>query len=159
MEPATALDSLIELARGDRDTALSQFAASVSAARVVEERLDLLVAYRVEYAARFATIVCAGLTADRLRAFRLFLDKLDLAIGQQRQAMNAQTEQRQQRRSDWAQRESRLQGYATLRDRRRTASAGKSRREEQRSCDEHARRNLPSAAEERQTVDPVPGRP
>lgn len=149
MERATVLDNLIELARGERDTALTQFAAAVSAARAVEERLALLVAYRKEYAARLASVVCTGLTADRLCAFRLFLDKLDLAIGQQRQAMYAQAEQRQQRRSDWARRESRLQGYATLRDRRQTATAVKSRREEQRGSDEHARRALLRAAEER----------
>jgi len=149
LERATALDSLIELARGERDTALTHFAASVSAARAVEERLALLVVYRGEYAARLAKVASTGLTADRLRAFRLFLDKLDLAIGQQRQAMHSQAEQRQQRRIDWARRESRLQGYATLRDRRQSAAAGKSRRDEQRGNDEHARRSVLRAAEER----------
>jgi flagellar FliJ protein len=149
MEQATALDSLIEFARGQRDDALSRFAASMSASRALEERLALLVNYRGEYAARLATTVRAGLTVEQLRGFRLFLDKLDLAIAQQRQAMHSQSEQRVQRRADWAQRESRLQGYATLRDRRRAVSAVQSRRDEQRGSDEHARRAAARAAEDR----------
>ncbi|MFY9316977.1 MAG: flagellar export protein FliJ [Burkholderiales bacterium] len=137
MAHATALDSLIEYARGQRDDALARFAASVSASRALHDRLALLVNYRGEFVARLAAAVREGLTAEQLRGFRLFLDKLDLAIAQQQQAMHSQSEQHLQRRADWAQRESRLQGYATLRERRRAASAGRSRRDEQRSSDEH----------------------
>ncbi|MGQ0509196.1 MAG: flagellar export protein FliJ [Betaproteobacteria bacterium] len=149
MEHSTALDSLIELARGERDSALSRFAASLSASRAVEERLALLVGYRGEYATRLASSVGAGLTAERLRAFLLFLDKLDLAIGQQEQAMKLQAEAHQLRQADWASRESRLQGFATLRDRRLSASARVSRRDERRGEDEHARRALMRLAEDR----------
>lgn len=148
MAQATALDSLIEFARAQRDDALSRFAASVSASRAIEERLALLVNYRDEYAARLATTVRAGLTVEQLRGFRLFLDKLDLAIVQQRQTMHSQSEQHRQRRADWTQRESRLQGYATLRDRRRAVSAVQSRRDEQRDSDEHTRLAATRAAEE-----------
>ena len=139
MAQPTALDSLIEFARGQRDDALSRFAASLSAARALEERLALLVGYRDEYAAQFAVSVRAGLTLDRLRGFRLFLEKLDQAIVQQKQALCSQSEQHFQRRADWTQRESRLQGYATLRERRRAVSALRERRDEQRGSDEHAR--------------------
>jgi flagellar FliJ protein len=148
MAQATALDSLIEFARGQRDDALSRFAASVSASRALEERLALLVNYRDEYAARLAASVRTGLTLDKLRGFRLFLEKLELAIVQQQQAMCSQSEQHLQRRADWAQRESRLQGYATLRDRRRAVSALRSRRDEQRGTDEHARRSTARAAKD-----------
>lgn len=148
MAPATALDSLIEFARGQRDDALARFAAAVSASRALEERLALLVNYRDEYAARLASNVRAGLTVEQLRGFRLFLEKLELAIARQRQAMRSQSEQHLQRRADWAQRESRLQGYATLRERRRAVSAVRSRRDEQRGSDEHARRAAARAAED-----------
>jgi flagellar FliJ protein len=149
MAPATVLDSLIDFARGQRDDALSRFAASVSAARAIEERLALLVNYRGEYAARLATTVRTGVTVEQLRGFRLFIEKLDLAIVQQRQAMHSQSVQRLERRADWAQRESRLQGYATLRDRRRAVSALQSRRDEQRGSDEHARMAAARATEDR----------
>ena len=148
MAQATALDSLIEFARSRRDDALSRFAASVSASRALEERLALLVNYRDEYAARLAASGRDGLTVGQLRGFRLFLEKLDLAIVQQRQAMHAQSEQRLERRADWAQRESRLQGYATLRDRRLAVSAAQSRRDEQRGSDEHTRLAAARAAED-----------
>jgi flagellar FliJ protein len=140
MTQASALDSLIEYARSQRDDALARFAASVSTSRALRDRLALLVNYRSEYAARLAATVREGLTAEQLRGFRLFLDKLDLAIAQQQLAMHSQSEQHLRRRADWAQRESRLQGYATLRDRRRAESAGRSRRDEQRGSDEHAGR-------------------
>jgi flagellar FliJ protein len=139
MAQATALDSLIEFARGQRDDALSHFAASLSASRALEERLALLVNYRDEYAAQLAASVRTGLTLDRLRGFRLFLEKLDRAIVQQEQAICSQSERHLQHRADWTQRESRLQGYATLRDRRRAVGEVKSRRAEQQGSDEHAR--------------------
>ena len=139
MTNATALDSLIDFARGQRDEALSRFAATLAASRALEERLALLVNYRDEYAVRLAATVRGGLTADQLRGFRLFLDKLELAIGQQQRAVRSQSEQQQHRRADWTDTESKLQGYATLRDRRRAVSAVRLRRDEQRGSDEHSR--------------------
>ncbi len=140
MAQATALDSLIEFARGQRDDALSRLAASLSAARALKDQLALLTAYRSEYAARLAATLRSGLTVEQLRGFRLFIDKLDLAIAHQQQVMHSQSEQQQLHRADWAQRESRLQGYATLRGRRQAVAAARSRREEQRGGDEQGRR-------------------
>lgn len=139
MAQPSALDSLIEFARGQRDDALARFAASVSASQALEKRLALLLQYRDEYAARLAASVRDGLSVERLRAFQGFLDKLELAIHQQRQAMRLQSERHRERRADWIQRESRLRGYSILRDRRRAAAAAASRRDEQRRSDEHAR--------------------
>lgn len=149
MAQATALDSLIEFARGQRDDALSRFAASLSASRALKDQLALLTGYRDEYAARLAATVRSGLTVEQLRGFRLFIDKLDLAIAQQQQVMRSQSEQQVQRRADWAQRESRLQGYATLRERRQAVSAVRLRREDQRGNDEHGRLAAARATEDK----------
>jgi len=149
MAQATALDSLIEFARGQRDDALSRFAASLSASRALEDQLALLTGYRGEYAVRLAATVRTGLTVEQLRGFRLFIDKLDLAIAQQQQVMRSQSEQQVQHRADWAQRESRLQGYATLRERRQTVKAVRLRREDQRGTDEHGRLATARAAEDK----------
>jgi flagellar FliJ protein len=140
MTQHTALDSLIQLARGQRDGALARFAAAMSDARTLGERLAVLLSYRSEYAARLAEGVSGGITAQRLRAFRLFLDNLDLAIRQQQQAILAQNELQSLRRADWAHTESRLKGYATLRDRRQAVRATRALRDEQRGSDEHAQR-------------------
>jgi len=149
MAQATALDSLIEFARGQRDDALSRFAASLSASRALNDQLALLIGYRGEYAARLAATARSGLTLGQLRGFRLFIDKLDLAIAQQQQAMHSQSERHLRHRADWAQRESRLQGYATLRERRQAVKAVRLRREDQRGNDEHGRLATARAAEDK----------
>ena len=140
MARTTALDSLIEFARGQRDDALSRFAASMTQTRAVEEQLLLLLGYRNEYAARLTNIACSGVTVGQLRDFRLFLEKLDLAIGQQRQAASSQTEHLAERKATWTGTETRLQGYAMLLDRRRATDRLRLRRDEQRGTDEHASR-------------------
>lgn len=142
MQQPTALESLIEFARAQRDGALARFAASLSQARAVGERLSLLINYRDEYAARFAEVARGGVAADRLRNFRLFLDKLDLAIAQQQQTALSQSEQVAEQRSVWAGSETKLQGYAMLQDRRRAIVLQKMRRDEQKGTDEHVGRSV-----------------
>jgi flagellar FliJ protein len=139
MAHASPLDNLIELARDQRDDALSRLAAAVSASRSLEERYALLINYRAEYAAHFAASARSGLPLGQLLQFRLFLDKLEGAIAQQQQAMRSQDAQQLEQRTDWAKRESRLQGYSTLRERRRAARSVQARRHEQQSTDEHSR--------------------
>lgn len=139
MAQTNALESLIGFARGQRDDALSRFVTALSASRAVADQLALLISYRGEYAARMAASVHTGLTVEQLRGFRLFLDKLDVAIAQQQQAVQSQSEQQQQRRADWALTESKLQGYDTLRKRRHAQQAIHLRRTEQRASDEHGR--------------------
>ena len=140
MKQSTALESLIEFAQGQRDDALSRFATSMAQARAVEERLALLVNYRKEYAARLGDIICRGVAADQLRSFRLFLEKLDLAIGQQEQAANSQSEMLAERRALWTSKETRLKGYSRMKDRRGAEARQLMHRAEQRQTDEHASR-------------------
>ncbi len=140
MKHPTALESLIEFAQGQRDDALSRFATSLAQARAVEERLSLLVDYRNEYAARLGNIICRGVAADQLRSFRLFLEKLDLAICQQQQAASNHSEMLAERRALWTSKETRLKGYARLKDRRGAAAKQLLHRAEQRQTDEHASR-------------------
>lgn len=140
MAQTTALDSLIEFARGQRDDALSRFAASMTQTRAAEERLSLLLGYRREYAARLADIGRSGVTVTQLCNFRLFLEKLDLAILQQQQAASSHTEQLAERKATWTETETRVQGYTMLLDRRRATIRLRLHRDEQRGTDEHASR-------------------
>jgi flagellar FliJ protein len=52
------------------------------------QRLDELVSYREEYARRFQSQGGVGLDARRLHEYRAFLQKLNLAIVQQRDRIN-----------------------------------------------------------------------
>lgn len=140
MKQPTALASLIEFAQGQRDDALSRFATSLAQARAVEERLSLLVNYRDEYASRLGSIICRGVAADQLRSFRRFLEKLDLAIRQQQQAASNHSEVLAERKALWTSKETRLKGYARLKDRRGAAAKQLVHRAEQRQTDEHASR-------------------
>ncbi|MBI3375606.1 MAG: flagellar export protein FliJ [Betaproteobacteria bacterium] len=96
--------------------------------------------YRNEYASHLGDIICRGVAADQLRSFRLFLEKLELAIRQQQQAASNHSEVLAERRALWTSKEARLKGYARLNDRRGVAAKQLMHRAEQRQTDEHASR-------------------
>ena len=127
MSQPTPLDSLIEHARAQRDEALQRLARSLAASRAAEDKLGLLESYRAEYRERLAGATANGITVAQLRAYDLFLDKLDAAIEQQRAIARKQAESAAAGRTAWAGSESRLHGYRALRERRAASAAAAER--------------------------------
>ncbi len=142
MAPATALDSLIDFARVQRDEALSRLAATLACARESSSRLALLLEYRGEYIARFAADSRKGMAALQLRNYFGFLNKLDAAIRQQQHDVSTENARVDHSREAWRSRESRLQGYAALQARRGAEHALRARRDEQKQTDEHAAQSV-----------------
>src|SRR5688572_2333553 len=91
MAHPSALDTLIELAAAETDTAAKQLGRAVRAADDAAQKLALLVQYRDDYAARLQHGMGNGLNATAFRNFQVFIGKLDDAIlGQQEVVRQAQ---------------------------------------------------------------------
>jgi flagellar FliJ protein len=135
------LENLIEFAKGERDDALGRLSAALAQSRDATGRLELLVRYRTEYAERMTQAASGGnVSAEQLRNFGAFLEKLERAIAQQRETVAAQAEQVRAQRELWRERESQLAGYSQLKARRAAEENLRDRRAEQRQTDEHAGR-------------------
>ena len=140
MAISSALDTLMELAATETDEAAKRLGTAIRACQDTEKKLELLLQYRDDYAARFQSNLAAGLTAGGYRNFQLFMDKLDAAItGQQQVVADAQrrvgTEQ-----DAWQASERKRMSYNTLATRAQSAEQRREARRDQKQTDEHAAR-------------------
>lgn len=140
MANLSALNTLIELAAKDSDDAARKLGQALRAAEETETKLNLLLGYREEYAARFQTSMTNGLTAVDYRNFQLFIDKLDAAIeGQQMIVMQARQQSERERKS-WQECERKRMSYDTLATRAEKQLQQKENKRDQKQTDEHAAR-------------------
>ena len=85
MAHASALTTLIELAHKETDEAAKQLGAALRASEEAKQKLDLLLAYRDDYAKRYQSNLSSGISATHFNNFQVFMHKLDDAIfGQQK---------------------------------------------------------------------------
>ena len=141
MANISALNTLIELAVKDSDEAAKQLGHAIRAAEEAEKKLQLLLGYRDEYAARFQTSMANGLTAMDYRNFQVFIDKLDAAIaGQEAIVMNAKRKIDDERRA-WQECEKKRLSYDTLATRAEKQQQAKENKRDQKQMDEYAARS------------------
>lgn len=139
--PST-LDTLIELATGETDSAAQQLGRTLRFVTEAEQKLSLLMQYRDEYAARFQSNQATGLTAAGYRNFQSFIDKLDKAIGEQQLAVRDAQTRVNHDRSAWQASERKRASFDTLATRAIHAAQRKENKRDQQQCDEHAARQL-----------------
>lgn len=140
MANLSALNTLIELASKDSDNAAVKLGQALRAAEDTEKKLNLLLSYREEYAARFQTSMTTGLTAVDYRNFQLFIEKLDAAIeGQQSIVMEAKRLTEIERKS-WQECERKRMSYDTLASRAEKQLQQKENKRDQKQNDEYAAR-------------------
>lgn len=141
MANPSALHTLIDLAAKDSDEAAKRLGEAIRAAEETEKKLNLLLGYRDEYAARFQSSQLTGISAMEYRNFQLFIEKLDTAIvGQQAVVRGAQSRVDNERRS-WQECEKKRMSYDTLASRAETARQLKENKREQKQMDEYAARS------------------
>lgn len=141
MANPSALLTLIELAVKDSDEAAKRLGEALRAAEETEKKLEMLLGYRDEYAARFQSNQANGISAMEYRNFQLFIDKLDTAIaGQQTIVQNAKHRVDSERKS-WQECERKRMSYDTLASRAETARQHKENKRDQKQMDEYAARS------------------
>jgi len=142
MTHLSALDTLIELAAKETDAAAKRLAQAIADEVAAEQKRSLLAQYRDEYSGRLQQRMGAGLGAMTCQNFKLFLVKLDDALGGQQQVVREAQKRIEQERSAWQAGERKRMSYNTLAARACEASLRKEVRIEQKQTDEFAARRL-----------------
>ena len=140
MASKETLAQLIRLARSASEAAARALGAVQTREREENGKLELLVAYRKEYLARFEAAARAGLDGRGLVNYREFMQRLEDAITQQREHLAAHRRAVEKCRSDWQSAHGRLKSFDTLDARRRRSERLEERRRDQRRTDEQAAR-------------------
>jgi flagellar FliJ protein len=108
----------------------------------MEQRLQLLLDYRNEYTVHLAEVAKVGMNSVDWRNFRRFLDKIDEAIVQQRDAV-AQSKQRViAGQIEWHAEQRQLKSFDTLYQRHHSVEVKREARQEQKEQDEFAMRGF-----------------
>lgn len=133
---ASPLDTLIELARGQRDQAGQALAGERQNEQQVAGQLEALNQYRLEYAQKLQQAMRDGIDPATMRNYQQFLDSLDAALARAREALAAQQQRVGQRQAQWQQEQRKLSSYDTLASRRDAQQRCQEARQELRMSDE-----------------------
>lgn len=103
--------------------------------QAAEQRLDELVRYRDEYTDQFAN--GGSLAAARLRDYRIFLERLNQAVEQQRVLVVRAQQEAESQRQRWLAMRTRVQALGKVVDRYRVEERSQHERRLQKESDQH----------------------
>ena len=138
MATPSALDTLIALAQKDADEAAKRLGAALHASEEADQKLDLLIQYRDDYAARCQADLASGISTTHFNNFRVFMQKLDHAIAGQQKVVDDAKHRIAQARAAWQACEQKKMSFATLAERANKDHARRELWRDQKQNDEHA---------------------
>ena len=138
MAKAFSLQSLLDLANRQSDSAAATLGKLGAEHARMEATLRLLLQYRDEYRERFRVAGAHAMDSMAWRNFHEFMLKLDKAIDEQRIAVARATRDILDGRGAWRSSQIKVKAYDTLAQRFHTQSAHKEARRESRDADELA---------------------
>lgn len=141
MANPSALETLIDLANKETDEAAKLLGATLRAGEEADQKLELLMQYRDDYAARCQSSLATGISTTHFNNFQVFMQKLDHAIVGQQKVVSDAKQRIAQARTAWQVCEQKKMSFVTLADR---ASKEGARRElwlDQKQNDEFAARS------------------
>jgi flagellar FliJ protein len=133
-----ALETLLDLAQTRTDDAAKRLGALYAQGVHMETKLELLLQYRDDYRARFQVLMRQGLTASGWRNYQEFLDKLEAAIDQQREALVLAQQRVAAGKTAWQSAKRTFNSYDTLAQRQTRAEVLRTAKRDQRETDEQA---------------------
>ena len=142
MASPSALNTLIDLAHKETDEAAKQLGAALRACEEADQKLDLLLQYRNDYALRCQTNMASGISTTHFNNFQVFMQKLDHAISGQQKVVSDVKHRAEQARATWLSCEQKKMSFVTLADRAGKESARRELWRDQKQNDEHAARNV-----------------
>jgi len=140
MASKAQLETLIDLARRETDDAAKRLGASLKAVDEARQKHEMLVGYREEYVNRFQEAQAAGITPMAYRNFQAFMDKLDVAVKGQHDAITRAEQRSDQEKLAWQTAERKRVSYSTLNERADAAALKLENKRDQKQMDEHAAR-------------------
>lgn len=141
MANPSALDTLIDLANKETDEAAKLLGATLRAGEEADQKLDLLMQYRDDYAARCQYNLATGISTTHFNNFQAFMQKLDHAIAGQQKVVSDAKQRIAQARAAWQACEQKKMSFVTLADRASKESARRELWLDQKQNDEHAARS------------------
>jgi len=140
MATPSALNTLIDLANKDADEAAKLLGAALHAGEEADQKLDLLMHYRDDYAARCQSNLTTGISTTHFNNFQVFMQKLDHAIAGQQKVVNDAKQRIAQARAAWQACEQKKMSFVTLAERASKEDARRESWRDQKQNDEHAAR-------------------
>jgi len=145
----SALDTLIELTRTALDDAARLLASERRTQLQIQQQLQILQQYRLEYGQRMQEAMYQGIDPASLLNYRAFLGSLDSAIERATRSMHSQQQKVDNSQRVWQEQRRKLNSYDTLVERRQQTALLQASRREQRVSDElsaRLRQNTDTAA-------------
>ena len=135
-----SLQPLVHLAQQKNEAATRKFGQLNQQQQAVQAKLDTLLQYRKDYQTRFQEAVQNGMSQSDLRNFQDFIQRLDEAIAQQRNANEHARTQVQVGRSELQDAQRKMKSFDTLAQRHLESEKKLAAKVEQRQQDEHTGR-------------------
>lgn len=140
MANQSALNTLVEVAAREAETAAEHLGAALRAGEEAELKLNMLLQYREDYAARCQANLATGLSAAAYSNYRMFMQKLDHAIGGQQEIVREAKDRIERAHAAWVASEQKRMSFGTLANRAHHETLRKEARRDQKLSDEHAAR-------------------
>jgi flagellar FliJ protein len=140
MANASALDTLIDLAQRESDACAKRLGAALKAVDEGEQKLQMLLGYRDDYARKLDAAQMAGITPFAYQNFVAFLGKLDQAIDGQREVLKHARVKADMEKKGWQESERKRLSYRTLNERAALEALALENKRDQKMMDDHAAR-------------------
>lgn len=138
MKRSRRMQSVVDIAKTKENKAARLLGQKQIFLAEQRKRLDELVSYREEYARQFQSQGHVGFDARRLNEYRHFLDKLNLAIVQQRDRINLAKGECHVCQKSWLDSRVNSKALDKVVDRYRLDESRQKEQQEQRELDERA---------------------
>lgn len=142
MGQSFSLQPLLEIMQSRTDEASRELGKLIAEEKNAGQRLQLLENYRNEYATRFQNAAAAGLTPLAWRNYQEFLDRIDEAVGQQRQVVHNSEQNTLAGKQHWQAQNTRLKALDTLSARHAARQQQAENKRDQKLSDEFAARKF-----------------
>jgi len=142
MANTSALETLIELAQRDSDAAAKRLGAALRSVEEAEQKLNMLLGYRDDYANRLDQAQMNGITPFAYANFVAFVGKLDNAINGQQEVLKHAKYKSELEKTTWQESERKRLSYRTLNERAAAEALKIENKRDQKMMDDHAARTV-----------------
>jgi flagellar FliJ protein len=140
MANASALETLIDLAQRESDACAKRLGAALKAVEDGEQKLQMLLGYRDDYANKLDAAQMAGITPFAYQNFVAFLGKLEQAIDGQREVLKHARVKADMEKKGWQESERKRLSYRTLNERAALEALALESKRDQKMMDDFAAR-------------------
>ena len=140
MANLSALTTLIELAQRATDDSSKRLGAAIKNEEDCEQKLQMLLGYRDDYAQRLIEQQQAGMSPQAYANFVAFMAKLDQAVNGQRDVLKHARQKSVMEKTAWQACERKRLSYRTLTERAAAETLKIENKRDQKMMDDHAAR-------------------